>query len=305
MIPRPSGAVRSRSAISSCGSPKNSVPPPSSSWTSWRSSTPIVGEATPPIPVSSALPSLGGEEGEQRAQVGEVEQRQPLLVGVAEDEREALLLRLVRLQHLAEQQRPEVGHGRAHRHAGADAAEREVLDREAGRLEGLAELLPPLGGDAVRVARRGEAGEVALHVGGEDRTRPPPRAARRSPAGPSSCRCRSRRRSGRGGSSSAAGSGRPPSARPCPSWTPWPSSSAAPSPRRRRRSSSRSPASAPASSASRRSMRALRTLRRMRAMCPSTSRPPRIVATREVRRAELRATPPPRAASRPACPRRR
>ena len=154
--------------MSSCGSPKNSVPPPSSSWTSWRSSTPIVDEATPPIPVSSALPVLGGEEREQRAQVGEVEERQALLVGVAEDERQALLLRLVRLQHLAEQQRPEVGDGRADRDARADAAEREVLDRERRRREGLAELLPPVGGDAARAAGLGEPGEVALHVGGED-----------------------------------------------------------------------------------------------------------------------------------------
>src|SRR5215211_8969456 len=58
MIPRPSGAVRSRSAISNCGSPKNSVPPPSSSWTSDRSSTPIVADETPPMPLRSCLPSF-------------------------------------------------------------------------------------------------------------------------------------------------------------------------------------------------------------------------------------------------------
>ena len=57
MIPRPSESTRRRSAMSSCGSPKNSVPPPSSSWTSLRSSTPIVADETPPIPLRSALPS--------------------------------------------------------------------------------------------------------------------------------------------------------------------------------------------------------------------------------------------------------
>ena len=140
MIPRPSGAVRSRSAMSSCGSPKNSVPPPSSSPTSARRSTPTVCEARAADALQLRLALLRVEEREQRAQVGEVEQRQALLVGVAEDEREALLLRLVRAEHLGEQQRAEVGDGRAHRDARADAAEREVLDREAGRRERLAEL---------------------------------------------------------------------------------------------------------------------------------------------------------------------
>ena len=56
MIPRPSGAVRNRSAMSNCGSPKSSVPPPSSSTTSERRSTPTVADETPPSPSSSALP---------------------------------------------------------------------------------------------------------------------------------------------------------------------------------------------------------------------------------------------------------
>ena len=82
------------------------------------------------------LPSaLGVEKGQERAQIGEVEEREALLVGVVEDEPEALLLRRVRAEHLREEQRPEVGDGRAHRHAGADAAEREVLDGISGRLE--------------------------------------------------------------------------------------------------------------------------------------------------------------------------
>jgi hypothetical protein len=54
---------------------------------------------------------------------GEVEQGEALLVGVVEDEREALLLGLVRVEDLGEQLRPEVGDGRAHRNARADPAE--------------------------------------------------------------------------------------------------------------------------------------------------------------------------------------
>src|SRR5581483_10334579 len=114
------------------------------------------------------LAVLGGEEREQRAQVGEVEQREPLLVRVPKEQRQALLLRLVRLEHLAEQQRPEVRDGRSERNPGPDAADREVLDREGLRLERLAQLAPAVGGDAARAARLGEAGEVALHVGGKD-----------------------------------------------------------------------------------------------------------------------------------------
>ena len=43
--------------MSSCGSPKNSVPPPVSSPTSARSRTPTVAFDNPPIPSSSALPA--------------------------------------------------------------------------------------------------------------------------------------------------------------------------------------------------------------------------------------------------------
>ena len=57
MTPLPSGAVRMRSAMSNIVSPKNSVPPPVSSVTRLRSSTPTVAFDTPPMPSSSALPS--------------------------------------------------------------------------------------------------------------------------------------------------------------------------------------------------------------------------------------------------------
>jgi hypothetical protein len=155
MTPRPSGAVRRRSAIANCGSPKNSVPPPSSS------------------PISDALELrlalVGVEEGQERAQVRQVDQRQAVLVGVMEDEREALLLRLVRAQDLAEQLRPEVGDRRAHRHAGADPAERQVLGGKAGGRERQPELGLALLGRLARLARLREPRQVALHVGGEHR----------------------------------------------------------------------------------------------------------------------------------------
>src|SRR6185436_2765990 len=104
---------------------------------------------------------------QQRAQVGEVEQRQAALVREAEDEREARLLRLVRLQHLGEQLRSEVGDGRAYGDARADAAEREELDRERSRRVREAELLHAVRRRAVAGAWLGEPREVALVVGGE------------------------------------------------------------------------------------------------------------------------------------------
>ena len=164
---------------------------------------------TPPSPSRSALPRRG-EEAEQRAQVGQVEQRQPVLVGVAEDQREALLLRLVRSEDLGQQLRPEVGHRRAHRHAGPMPAEREELDGEAVGVERHAEVGGALRRRARRQRRagRGPRGRPSRRP----RTRAPrrPRAARRSAAASSSCRCRWRRPSARGGSSwSAAPAPRP------------------------------------------------------------------------------------------------
>src|SRR5918997_1463355 len=76
------------------------------------------GDAADPLQLRLALVRV--EEREQRTKVGQVEDRQGLLVRVAEDEREALLLRLVRLEDLGEQQRAEVGDGRADRDARAD-----------------------------------------------------------------------------------------------------------------------------------------------------------------------------------------
>ena len=108
------------------------------------------------------------EVGEQRAQVGEIEQREAGLVREAENEREALLLRVVRLEYLPEQLRAEVGDGCTNGHARADAAERVELDRKTLRLVGEAQLGHPLGSGPVGCALLRQPGEVALHVGGED-----------------------------------------------------------------------------------------------------------------------------------------
>ena len=85
-----------------------------------------------------------------------------------EDEAEALLLRLVGLEHLREELRPEVRQRRADRHARTDPAEREELDREAGRRERLAQRRHALLGGAARLAGRREPRDVTLDVGDED-----------------------------------------------------------------------------------------------------------------------------------------
>src|SRR5215210_4083287 len=163
--PRPSGAVRIRSAISSCGSPKNSVPPPSSSETRERSNTPIVAAD----PLQLGLPLGGVEERQERAKVREVDDREPLLVRVTKDEREALLLRLVRVEHLGKEERPEVRDRGADGDAGADRADREVLGRESRGSPVLPGLRGALLCRAALLPGLRDPGEVALDVGADDR----------------------------------------------------------------------------------------------------------------------------------------
>ena len=218
--------------MSNCGSPKNSVPPPSSSPTSERSSTPDRRRARARrCPVSSALPSSESRKVSSARRSDEVEQRQPLLVGVAEDERRgsapASRWRRAPWPSSCGPKSETVG---AHGHARPDAAEREELDREAGGPERHAELGGALGRRARRDrrARRGPR-QVALDVGDEHRHAGGRQLLGDAPAASSSCRCRSRRRSGRGGSSSRSGSLTTASGTTAPSWTPRPRSTAAPS----------------------------------------------------------------------------
>ena len=73
-IPRPSGAVRSRSVTSNAGSPKKTSPPSASSWETLRSSTPAVAVEMPAERLQLGLAGAG-EVGERRAQVLQVDQR--------------------------------------------------------------------------------------------------------------------------------------------------------------------------------------------------------------------------------------
>ena len=110
------------------------------------------------------------EELERRREVLEVEQRQVVVVAVLEDQREDRGLRLVEVEDLAQQQRPERVDRRPHLRAEL-AGQRQELDRVAAT----ARTSRPSDVDALvhlrvgRVAGRGQAGQVALDVGHEDR----------------------------------------------------------------------------------------------------------------------------------------
>ena len=123
----------------------------------------------PAVLLERRLALVRREELQRRAQVGQVEQRQPLVVAVGEDERQDRDLRLVQVEHLAEQDRPEGRDRGAHLRAEC-AREREQLDGMAPRLVRDAELLRPLhDGTGRRVAGLREPREVALHVAHEHR----------------------------------------------------------------------------------------------------------------------------------------
>ena len=98
----------------------------------------------------------------------EVEQGEPVGVGVVEDEAEAGFLGCVEPQHLRQQRRAERGDGGTHRHTLALAAEAEVFDVEALALPRLPDVLRAGGDLVVRLTRFGETGQVALDVGHED-----------------------------------------------------------------------------------------------------------------------------------------
>jgi hypothetical protein len=113
------------------------------------------------------LALVTGQEAHHRAQVGEVQQREPGPVGVVEDQAEAGLLGVVEAEHLAQQGGPEGRHRDPQRDAGAFAAQRVVLDGEARRLPLLADRGGPRRDLLVRRAGGADAGEVTLDVGRE------------------------------------------------------------------------------------------------------------------------------------------
>ena len=167
--PRPSGVVRSRSAVSNSGSPKNASPPCALQADQLAQDHPGGGRDRPPRPFRSSLPSAL-TRCEHGPQVLEVQQRQAGLVGVVEHQPEAGLLGVVEPQHLAQQQRAEGGDGGPHRHAGARG--RPATGTRTGKPRGcqsVAGVRGPRGDPVAGRAGRGQPGQVALDVGQEDR----------------------------------------------------------------------------------------------------------------------------------------
>ena len=116
MKPRPSRSVRMKSLSASAGSPKNLAPPWFSSTSSWRWMVPMVGFDTLPYCVVSSA-ACSATIAEHGAQILEIEQQQPLLVGDAERDVEHALLDVVEIEQARQQQRPHLGDGGAHRMA--------------------------------------------------------------------------------------------------------------------------------------------------------------------------------------------
>ena len=109
-----------------------------------------------------------GDELQHRPQVLEVEQQQALFVGDAEQHVEDAGLDVVELEQPPDEQRTHLGDGRPN--GGALLAEQvPEYDRTGPRRVGQAQLPGPLHESRLAVAGLGQAGEVALDVGGEDR----------------------------------------------------------------------------------------------------------------------------------------
>ena len=104
---------------------------------------------------------------QQRPQILEVEEQQPLLVGNAEGNVEDAFLHIVQLQQAGQQQRPHFRNGRAH--GMALLAEQVPEDhRKFIGLIGHANVGGTLHEGRLAVADHGNAGQVALHVGRKD-----------------------------------------------------------------------------------------------------------------------------------------
>ncbi|MCO5561378.1 hypothetical protein L7F22_014999 [Adiantum nelumboides] len=130
--------------------------------------TPAVAAETPPMPLSSALPasevrcwmtarrSLVSSSGSPRW-------------SASGRSAEGGLLGVVEVEHLGQQDRPELGQRRPHRDGDAAVAQRQELHRVRGR-DPVVAGVGRAGGDLVaRLARAGHAGQVALDVGEQHR----------------------------------------------------------------------------------------------------------------------------------------
>ena len=191
-MPRPSRSVRMKSFRSSAGSPKNFV----AALVLQHQQLALDGAdglLRDVAVLRGAAPSAcSAMNAEHRAQVLEVEQQQPLLVGDAEGDVEHAFLHVVEVQQPRQQQRPHLGDGGADRMA-LLAEQIPEHHRKFVRLVVEAQLLGALDERLLGLADRGDAGEVALDVGGEHRDAGARRSLRPAPAASRSCRCRSRR----------------------------------------------------------------------------------------------------------------
>jgi hypothetical protein len=163
-MPRASSVARIRSCTSNSGSPKNrfELDDRAQQHADRRLREPAV-------LLEHRLALVRGEELQGGSQIGEVEQRQPLVVAVGEDQGQHRDLGLVQVEHLAEQDRAERRDGRSHLSPEL-ARQREQLDRVGPGLVGEAELGSPFDDRGRgRIPGLRDAREVALHVAHEDR----------------------------------------------------------------------------------------------------------------------------------------
>ncbi len=113
---------------------------------------------------------LVGDISEERLQILEVEEEEALLVGEAEGDVEHALLGVVQVEQAGKEERPDLRDGRTD---GMALLAEEVPEDDREGLElvlgGEADLLGALGEEVLGRACLREAGEVALHVGAEDR----------------------------------------------------------------------------------------------------------------------------------------
>ncbi|MGY3648255.1 hypothetical protein ACVWW2_003546 [Bradyrhizobium sp. LM4.3] len=118
--------------------------------------------------VRPLLAAVGHDGIEQRPQIFHVDQDKPVVVGDAEGDVEHAFLHVVQVEHACKQQRAHFRDGRPHR----VALLAEYVPEHRRELVGL-ECQPHLGGaledEVFGFANLGDAGEVTLDVGGEDR----------------------------------------------------------------------------------------------------------------------------------------
>jgi len=115
------------------------------------------------------LLAVVGDEAEQRAQVVEVEQQEPAVVGKLEGDLEHALLRVVDLEHAAQEARAYLADRRADRMTGLAV---QIPEHDGARFVGVAldaDLGDTLLDPVVARARHRQARDVALHVGHEYR----------------------------------------------------------------------------------------------------------------------------------------